>query len=62
MADKIPARLHWADGRVETVQGGVDADASEIKIPTPAGPYADFRETDDIDDDGFAIFIQVVTP
>lgn len=61
MADTIPARLHWADGRVETMPDGVDATANEVQVQTPAGRYCTFRETDEIDDEGFAIYVQVVT-
>ncbi len=59
MADNIGVRLYWADGRVEPLPDGVDAEATEIQIQDVDG-YHEFRDIGRMDADGFQIFRQVL--
>jgi hypothetical protein len=48
-------RLHWANGRVTELSA--DAKATIIRLPTGEG-IRSFRATEDIDDDGFGVFVE----
>ena len=48
-------RLHWANGRVTELSA--DAKATIIRLPTGEG-IRSFRATEDIDDEGFDVFVE----
>jgi len=48
-------RLHWANGRVTELSAA--SKATIIRLPTGEGMRS-FRATEDIDDDGFDVFVE----
>jgi hypothetical protein len=48
------SRLHWHDGHISETT--LDARVSEVKVPAPDGTVHTFRETNEIDADGFDVF------
>jgi hypothetical protein len=50
-------RLHWANGRVTELSAS--SKATIIRLPTGEGMRS-FRATEDIDDDGFDVFVEEI--
>ena len=48
-------RLHWANGRVTELSAA--SEATIIRLPTGEGTRS-FRATDDIDEEGFDVFVE----
>ena len=50
-------RLHWANGRVTELSAA--SNATIIRLPTAEGMRS-FRATDDIDEEGFDVFVEEI--
>jgi hypothetical protein len=48
-------RLYWLDGRIEELKGEVDPETRLVVRPSEGG-HRHFLFTEEIDDEGFAIF------
>jgi hypothetical protein len=52
----VRVRLRWADGRIETLPKEIDATATAINRKDARGLWCSFRDSDEIDGEGYVIF------
>jgi hypothetical protein len=52
----VRVRLRWSDGRIETLPKEIDATATVINRQNARGLWHSFRESDEIDGEGYVIF------
>ena len=56
--DTVPVRLRWANGEIITLREPVDAAITVIQRVDADGDWHSFRESDEIDAEGYVIFIE----
>ena len=56
--DTVPVRLRWANGEIITLREPVDAGITVIQRVDADGDWHSFRESDEIDAEGYVIFVE----
>lgn len=56
---EIRVRLRWADGHIETLPEPINSNKFEVKQQDSTGGWRSFDDANEVDEEGYSIFVQV---